>query len=156
MPTRPAESDLSFLLGQRTMSTTQLRQFSDVFDQLNAQPFKPICIERYGDVGGYVISRELMDMFQLATQGAVRVFRLPVDLGPKQSESLYKQIIATEQPMTDAPFQRWNVLVDSMHYTLSVSIDADERLEPDADQLLWRHHPDVALKVLHVFPFEKK
>ncbi len=155
MSNHPAPSTPPTLFEQRVMSTTELRQFNDVFDQLNAQPYTAIRVERYGDVGAFLISPKLMNMFELAAKGALRVFRLSVDLGPRQSEELYKQVIVTERPVTDAPYQSWDVLVDSMPYTLSIPIDMgdEERLRPRANQVLWRHHPDVVRVILEEFPW---
>lgn len=151
----PPHTTSPSLFEQRPMTTTELRQFNEVFDQLNAQPYTAIRVERYGDVGAYLISPKLMTMCELAAQGSVRVFQLPVDLGPNQGETSYKHVIATELPMSDAPYQRWDVLVDSMHYTLSVfgEVAEEKRLRPDAHQVIWRHHADVARAVLAAFPW---
>ena len=132
------------MFDKETCSTTELRQPAHLIARLKAAPFTPIELERYGMSEGVIVSTALWEILEGMARGEVEVMRVPVEgLGPRD-ETFYKVVIVRRLGAREQSAE-FEVLVDWMRYTLVVR-EGDEGVDPS--QKLWRHHPDVAHRVV--------
>lgn len=126
-------------------SATAMRQPTALFDALRSSPLEILAIQKHSTDEAFLISPEVMHLLIEVMQGRSRVLYVPiVDF----EEAPPKVVIASLKPARPEELC-WDVLVDAHPYTLTLSQHAARDMSArDARQLLWLHHPDVALKII--------
>lgn len=144
------------MFNRSQISSTELRQVGQLFDQIKADPYVVLTLMKYNSPEAVLLSSELWDLVEDALLGKARIFKVELagfEDAEEGEEIPFKLVVARMQDRQEDQPRQWDVLVDWMAYTLvehAPGTPASE-VRPDGQQLVWRHHADVARRVLTEF-----
>lgn len=130
---------------QKRISATELRNTSMCLDALEKDPHLIQVVERRGRVVAHLVSAKFFEIQESMADGNTLRFELESPQGIWS-----KKVLVERLSVSDEALQNWRVEIDTIEYRLERSW-ANDSLEPDHTQLIWRHHPDVAQAVLMRF-----
>lgn len=144
------------MFNRSQISSTELRQVGQLFDQIKADPYVVLTLMKYNSPEAVLLSSELWDLVEDALLGKARIFKVELagfEDAPEDEEVPFKLVVARMHETDEGDARRWDVLVDWMAYSLVEHAPGTPvgELRPDGGQLVWRHHPDVARRVLSEF-----
>lgn len=118
-------------------SDMNLNALQEAFDE---DPLRAVTVTRYNHVHTICVSPDLWELMCAAIAGEATLFEVPLGGGH------HKKVVARPGTLGEGEVARWAVLIDGFEYELYVREGAPEG--PDLDQKIWRHHPDVARRIL--------
>lgn len=140
--------------GTFRINFTELRSTSSLLARLREEPMSAVLLERYGSQEGVVLSSALWELMLGMIRGETIHFTLPLHTGGDLPYT--RAVYARRAREEDGGISqgRFEVLVDGVPYDLTIAAP-DTPPRPDYEQLIWRHHPDVAREVSQRFCFKK-
>ncbi len=130
---------MSFTFDTKHISSSDmnLNALQEAFDE---DPLRAVTVTRYNHVHTICVSPDMWELMCAAIAGEATLFEVPLGGGHQ------KKVVARPEAPREGEVDRWGVLVDGFEYELYVREGAPEG--PDLDQKIWRHHPDVAQRIL--------
>lgn len=132
----------------KAVSATDMRQPNQLFEQLKDNPFGVLRVEKYGQSVAFILSPTCFDALISEGEGDYASLSLPIE-----GTDYEKSVQVVRHYNGEELRQRWEVTVDGVLYKMTGPwwSPLGTSTEQDMEQLIWRHHPDVARRVLERF-----
>lgn len=133
----------------KSCASSELRQPTSLFAELSKHPFTILAVQRYNEDICYILSPRAMRTSLEFTRGQARMLSVGLAQFPQDPPL---DVIVRALPHSNASLRDFNVIVEGHEYTLTAPVHAPADMSArDAQQPLWRHHPEVAIAVLAAF-----
>lgn len=135
------------------LGMNELRQPTSLTDLLKSDPYALVSLERYGNREGVALSPQFWELIDQAMRGDATLFSLEPSGALSGMKGVPHKLVAVRaRPIESKVVRELDVWVDWVQYTLTLPTWV-ENPKPAYDQILWRHHPDVAQEVIDRFPW---
>lgn len=121
-------------LNKKSIGLNEAKRTSALANHLRDRPLSPAVLEYRGAPVGYMLSPELWELVLSVVSREAAVFTVPDVEFPEDGKLVVAKLVGERE---------FALSIDGVPYSLKLPSEGDATAA-DREQVVWRHHPDVA------------